>query len=132
MVVGVLARLAPAALLAVSIGGCNQTIDPRGGAVFTSVPAAGLFIEGDCVTRNITVADPVTGELKPIRQRFCGRRPISAADGDAAAALFQKASARRSSTRSSSAPAGDAQAAAKKNAASSSDAANSPPVQRAE
>jgi hypothetical protein len=132
MVVGVLARLAPVALLAASIGGCNQTIDPRGGPVVTSVPGAGLFIEGDCVTRNITVADPVTGELTPIHQRFCGRRPISAADGGAAAALAQEASARRSSSRSSSAPARDAQAAVKRNAASSSDTANSPLVQRAE
>jgi len=61
-----------AALLAVSIGGCTQTIDPRGGPGVTSVPAAGLFIEGDCVTRNITAQDPITGELNPIHQRFCG------------------------------------------------------------
>jgi len=61
-----------AALLAVSIGGCSQTLDPRGGPVVTSVPAAGLSVEGGCVTRNITAVDPVTGELNPIRQRFCG------------------------------------------------------------
>lgn len=128
----VLARLAPVALLAVSIGGCSQTIDPRGGAAFTSVPAAGLSVEGGCVARNIAVVDPVTGELKPIHQRFCGRRPIPAADGGAAAALVQKASARSSFTRRSSAPVRDAQAAVKKNSASSSDTANWPPVQGVE
>ncbi len=126
----VLARLAPVALLAMSIGGCNQTINANGGPVATSVPAAGLFIEDGCVTRNITVTDPVTGELKPIRQRFCGGRPIPATHR--AAALVQKATPDSSSAQSgptwgSSAPARDA--AAKKNKASSSETAKSPPIQ---
>jgi len=125
---GVLARLAPVALLAVSVGGCYQTINPYGGPVVTSVPSAGLFIEGACVTRNITVTDPVTGELKPIRQRFCGGRPIPATDRGAAVALVQRASARESSMRGSSAPPRDGQAAARKNAISS-ETAKQPPVQ---
>jgi hypothetical protein len=123
-----LTRLAPVALLAVSIGGCNQTINPYGGPVVTSVPGAGLSIDGNCVTRNITVTDPVTGELRPIHQRFCGGRPIPATDRGAAAVLVQKTSARESSMRGSSAPPREAQAAAKKNGGSSK-AANSPPVQ---
>ena len=126
---GVLARLTPVALLAVSIGGCNQTIDPRGGPLFTSVPAAGLFIEGGCVARSITVTDPVTGELEPTHQRFCGGHPIPATDHAVAAGLMQKAAARRSSMRGSSAPPRDAQAAAKRKAATSSTTENSPPVQ---
>jgi hypothetical protein len=128
-VVGVLARLAPVALLAVSIGGCNQTINPYGGPVVTSVSSAGLFTEGGCVTRNITVMDPVTGEFKPIRQRFCGGRPIPATDRAAAAAPVQKAAGTqtlradliRGNPRCSS--------GGEKNAASSSETANSPPVQ---
>jgi hypothetical protein len=126
-----LPRLAPVALLAVSISGCNQTIDPHGGPVFTSVPAAGLFIEGDCVTRNITVTDPVTGELTPIHRRFCGGRPNPATDRRASAALVQKVSARESSMRGSSAASRDGQAAARKNAAPS-ETASSPPVKGSE
>jgi hypothetical protein len=129
---GILTKLALVTLLAVPIGGCNRMIDAHGGPVIAGVPSAGLFIEGECVTRHITVTDPVTGELKPIRQRFCGGRPIPATDRGAAAPLAQ--SARRSFTPSgaalgSSAPACDAQAALKKNAASPSEIANSPPGQ---
>jgi hypothetical protein len=133
----VLAKFASVMLLAVSIGGCNQTINPHGGPVATSLPGAGLFVEVDCVARDIAIPDPVTGEPKSIHQRFCGGSRVSATDRSAMASLTPKVSAHKSSTpgiaRGSSTPAHDAQV--KKNSppakppAQTPETSNSPPAQ---
>lgn len=128
-----IAKCVLALLLAVSTGACNQTINPHGGPVVTNIPGAGLFVDEDCVARDIVIADPVTGESKPVRQRFCGGRPMPTAHRLAAAPPLQNASARKSSTQDMSAR--DTHTLAKKKpapanlSAQPSDIPNSPPVQ---
>jgi hypothetical protein len=132
----VLARFASATLLAASLGGCYQTINPDGGPAVASLPNAGFFQEDGCVTRDIAVLDPVTGEPRPFHQRFCGGRPVPATDRSAAAPLMPKASVHQPSTQvaahPSSASARDTQP--KKNSppakppAQTPDTPDSPPV----
>jgi hypothetical protein len=69
-----LIKIAAASALAVMLAACNQTVSPGvasgSGLVFA--------VDGDCVTRNVSVFDRETGETVIAKQRFCGGRPVLA------------------------------------------------------
>ena len=55
-------------LVALSLGGCVQTIDPNDGPALTNRASIGLTRDGDCVSRLVTVVDEETGEQARVRQ----------------------------------------------------------------